>query len=77
MHGIDSTKLTKHVSECCDVEDEDVQDAITTVTSWFMANDGFRARMLTVPDTVNAAYEVIEQHIRNTRENQRNVHNND
>lgn len=75
MHGIDSIKFVKSVIECCDVADEEVQDSIDTLTSWFVANNGFRSRFLMMPDNVHQGYQLLEQQIRSKRE-QHSLYNN-
>lgn len=57
---IDSLTLVRTAMKCSQSTNETVVNSFDTVVSWFIANDGFRAESLTLPDPVKSAVDILK-----------------
>lgn len=58
---LNSVTLVKAAIEAGRSQNEVVVNSFNTVTSWFIANDGFRSETLTIPDPVYKAYSTLRE----------------
>lgn len=54
--------MVRTAMKCSQSTNENVVNSFDTVVSWFIANDGFRAQTLTVPDPVKDAIELLKDY---------------
>jgi hypothetical protein len=56
---LNSLTLATAIIKAGQSQNESVVNAFNTVSSWFIANDGFRSQTLTIPDPIAVAYKTL------------------